>query len=192
MAVNEIYSRYQSEEKPWPHWRLGQLLADYMQSFRPAAKLLTISGRNCLKPVVGITNQQCYGWKLHTTGVLKLVLSGPLPWDKELNQTQNGLVRYVLEQAGCNVYLMNMLNLQGGKQSVKVNRCVSLENELIDMAMEALLKYTNVKDIERIMQRISSTLVFLVMYHFVNFPDMVSIRTIFFYLFSPCKLTFLY
>ena len=42
-AVNEI-TKLVTDGQLWPHWMVGNMLADFVQSFRGAAQMVTVSG----------------------------------------------------------------------------------------------------------------------------------------------------
>uniref|UniRef100_K1Q882 Mediator of RNA polymerase II transcription subunit 23 n=1 Tax=Magallana gigas TaxID=29159 RepID=K1Q882_MAGGI len=111
LAVNEI-NKVCPEDRKWPHWKMGNILADFVHSFRPAAQMVTVSGRTHLLPVVGysIAISTSNVWRL-SSSCLKFPLNGPLPYDKELSEPQTGLLRYVLEQPYSRDMVCNMLGL---------------------------------------------------------------------------------
>ncbi len=97
--VNEILKSY-PENKNYPHWSVSDLLWRFVNSFRPTAQMVTVIGRSKMLPVVEHSMHAGYlihSWKLDQSN-LRFVLKGNLPYDKELLQPQNKLLRYVLEQ----------------------------------------------------------------------------------------------
>ena len=60
--------------------RLGEVLAQYVNAFRPTADAMTLVGRDLLFPVIGNSGPTSSMWKLnqHT---LKFNLQGPLPYN---------------------------------------------------------------------------------------------------------------
>uniref|UniRef100_A0A8W8IV68 Mediator of RNA polymerase II transcription subunit 23 n=1 Tax=Magallana gigas TaxID=29159 RepID=A0A8W8IV68_MAGGI len=118
LAVNEI-NKVCPEDRKWPHWKMGNILADFVHSFRPAAQMVTVSGRTHLLPVVGysIAISTSNVWRL-SSSCLKFPLNGPLPYDKELSEPQTGLLRYVLEQPYSRDMVCNMLGLNKQENQV--------------------------------------------------------------------------
>ncbi|XP_006823274.1 mediator of RNA polymerase II transcription subunit 23-like [Saccoglossus kowalevskii] len=79
-AINEIRKLF-PDSKPIPHWVLGETVANFVDSFRPTAHMVTITGRHKLFPVVVHSGAGSYSWKLETAG-LTFPLKGMLPFDK--------------------------------------------------------------------------------------------------------------
>jgi len=97
--VNEILKSF-PDNKRYPHWRVSELLWNFVNSFRPIAQMVTVIGRSKMLPVVEHSMHAGYlihSWKLDQSN-LRFVLKGNLPYDKELLQPQEKLLRYVLEQ----------------------------------------------------------------------------------------------
>lgn len=173
-AVNEITKLF-SEDRPWPHWKLGQLLADFVQSFRPAAQMVTVCGRSKLVPVVGHSISSSNVWRLNTN-TLRFTLNGPLPYDKELSEPQTMLLRYVLEQPYSRDMVCSMLSLN---KQVKL-RCSVLEEQLVNLVVVAMERSeeedpteTALEGIDQLWQHLSSQLIFFVLFQFASFPHMV-------------------
>ena len=81
-----------------------------MSSFRPSAQMVSITGRSRLLPVVGHSMAVGNVWRL-TSSSLSFHLSGPLPYDQELQEPQTALLRYVLEQNYSRELVCTMLGL---------------------------------------------------------------------------------
>ncbi|XP_066272187.1 mediator of RNA polymerase II transcription subunit 23-like [Branchiostoma lanceolatum] len=173
-AVNEIRKLY-SEDKSLPHWSLGNLLSEFVDTFRTTAHMVSISGRPQLLPVVGHSGATGNAWKLDPA-TLRFPLKGLLPYDKELFEPQTGLLRYVLEQPYSRDMVCNMLGLN--KQHKQ--RCEVLEEQLVDLIVIAMERSehadTAVDDggaSQLLWQHLSSQLIFFVLFQFASFPHMV-------------------
>ncbi|XP_013404828.1 mediator of RNA polymerase II transcription subunit 23 [Lingula anatina] len=176
-AVNEIV-KLTSEDRgggPWPHWKLGQILSDFVETFRPTAQMVTLPGRRHLLPVVGHSSTTASAWRL--TPTLKFPLHGPLPYDKEAQELQTDLLRYVLEQPYSRDMVCNMLSLN---KQVKL-RCLVLEEQLVELIVLAMERSesedtsTEGSVVSQLLwQHLSSQLIFFVLFQFASFPHMVS------------------
>lgn len=175
LAVNEI-NKVCPEDRKWPHWKMGNILADFVHSFRPAAQMVTVSGRTHLLPVVGysIAISTSNVWRL-SSSCLKFPLNGPLPYDKELSEPQTGLLRYVLEQPYSRDMVCNMLGLN---KQVK-QRCEVLEEQLVDLVVMAMERSenddaSNDECLSQLLwQHLSSQVIYFVLFQFASFPHMV-------------------
>ncbi|XP_070781388.1 mediator of RNA polymerase II transcription subunit 23 isoform X6 [Enoplosus armatus] len=78
-AITEIRKLY--PEGQLSHWLLGSLISDFVDSFRPTARINSICGRCSLLPVVNNSGAICNSWKLDPT-TLRFPLRGMLPFDK--------------------------------------------------------------------------------------------------------------
>lgn len=107
-AVTEIRKLY--PEGKLPHWLLGNLVSDFVDTFRPTARINSICGRCSLLPVVNNSGAICNSWKLDPA-TLRFPLKGLLPYDKDLFEPQTALLRYVLEQPYSRDMVCNMLGL---------------------------------------------------------------------------------
>ncbi|CAI9727124.1 Hypothetical predicted protein [Octopus vulgaris] len=173
LAIFEI-SKLCADDKKWPHWKLGQVLAEFNQSFRLTAHMVSIAGRQHLLPVVGYSTSN-HVWRLNS-GNLRFALSGALPYDRDMLEPQKGLLCYVLEQPYSREMVCNML---GVTKQVK-QRCEALEEQLVDLvviAMERSEKEDADKDESEfgqlLWQHLGSQLIFFVLFQFVSFPHMV-------------------
>ncbi|MGH0139877.1 UNVERIFIED_CONTAM: hypothetical protein FKN15_076414 [Acipenser sinensis] len=113
-AITEIRKLY--PEGKLSHWLLGNLISDFVDSFRATARINSICGRCSLLPVVNNSGAICNSWKLDPT-TLRFPLRGLLPYDKDLFEPQTGLLRYVLEQPYSRDMVCNMLGLN--KQAMR-------------------------------------------------------------------------
>ncbi|TKC43539.1 hypothetical protein EI555_021101, partial [Monodon monoceros] len=130
-AVTEIRKLY--PEGKLPHWLLGNLVSDFVDTFRPTARINSICGRCSLLPVVNNSGAICNSWKLDPA-TLRFPLKGLLPYDKDLFEPQTALLRYVLEQPYSRDMVCNMLGLN--KQHKQ--RCPVLEDQLVDLVVYAM------------------------------------------------------
>nr|XP_055042927.1 mediator of RNA polymerase II transcription subunit 23 isoform X2 [Misgurnus anguillicaudatus] len=171
-AVTEIRKLY--PEGALSHWLLGSLICDFVDSFRPTARINSICGRCSLLPVVNNSGAICNSWKLDPT-TLRFPLRGMLPYDKDLFEPQTGLLRYVLEQPYSRDMVCNMLGLN--KQHKQ--RCLVLEDQLVDLVVYAMERSETEEQFDDggtsqlLWQHLSSQLIFFVLFQFASFPHMV-------------------
>uniref|UniRef100_A0A4W3IBS6 Mediator of RNA polymerase II transcription subunit 23 n=1 Tax=Callorhinchus milii TaxID=7868 RepID=A0A4W3IBS6_CALMI len=171
-AVTEI--RKLCPEGKLSHWLLGNLISDFVDSFRPTARINSICGRCSLLPVVNNSGAICNSWKLDPT-TLRFPLRGLLPYDKDLFDPQTALLRYVLEQPYSRDMVCNMLGLN--KQHKQ--RCPVLEDQLVDLVVYAMErseteeKFDDGGTSQLLWQHLSSQLIFFVLFQFASFPHMV-------------------
>ncbi|XP_078068990.1 mediator of RNA polymerase II transcription subunit 23 isoform X2 [Mustelus asterias] len=177
-AVTEIRKLY--PEGKLSHWLLGNLASDFVDSFRPTARINSICGRCSLLPVVNNSGAICNSWKLDPT-TLRFPLRGLLPYDKDLFDPQTALLRYVLEQPYSRDMVCNMLGLN--KQTLNIaqhkQRCPVLEDQLVDLVVYAMErseteeKFDDGGTSQLLWQHLSSQLIFFVLFQFASFPHMV-------------------
>eukprot|EP00069_Balaena_mysticetus_P020418 bmy_12937T0 len=171
-AVTEIRKLY--PEGKLPHWLLGNLVSDFVDTFRPTARINSICGRCSLLPVVNNSGAICNSWKLDPA-TLRFPLKGLLPYDKDLFEPQTALLRYVLEQPYSRDMVCNMLGLN--KQHKQ--RCPVLEDQLVDLVVYAMErseteeKFDDGGTSQLLWQHLSSQLIFFVLFQFASFPHMV-------------------
>nr|XP_040137991.1 mediator of RNA polymerase II transcription subunit 23 [Ictidomys tridecemlineatus] len=157
-----------------PHWLLGNLVSDFVDTFRPTARINSICGRCSLLPVVNNSGAICNSWKLDPA-TLRFPLKGLLPYDKDLFEPQTALLRYVLEQPYSRDMVCNMLGLN--KQHKQ--RCPVLEDQLVDLVVYAMErseteeKFDDGGTSQLLWQHLSSQLIFFVLFQFASFPHMV-------------------
>ena len=60
--VNEILKSYPGESMSWPHPSLVPLVASFLDSFRPAAQMVTTVGRHRMRPIVEMTGQSIHSF----------------------------------------------------------------------------------------------------------------------------------
>ncbi|KAM9839927.1 mediator of RNA polymerase II transcription subunit 23 isoform 4-T4 [Aulostomus maculatus] len=127
-AITEIRKLY--PEGQLSHWLLGSLISDFVDSFRPTARINSICGRCSLLPVVNNSGAICNSWKLDPTS-LRFPLKGMLPFDKDLFEPQTGLLRYVLEQPYSREMVCNMLGLN--KQTLNIAQFASFPHMVLSL-----------------------------------------------------------
>jgi mediator of RNA polymerase II transcription subunit 23 len=130
--VNEILKSY-PETKTWPHWRLVDLVSDFLDSFRPAASIVSCANKWRLVPVVEQLGRAhvLSTWKLDPAS-LKFLLKGTntyeriLPYCRELTQPQPHLVKYLLSQPYSKDLVNHVLGLQKPRKdsAPATGRCV--------------------------------------------------------------------
>ncbi|XP_043923926.1 mediator of RNA polymerase II transcription subunit 23 [Protopterus annectens] len=153
---------------------LGSLISDFVDTFRPTARINSICGRCSLLPVVNNSGAICNSWKLDPS-TLRFPLKGLLPYDKDLFEPQTVLLRYVLEQPYSREMVCNMLGLN--KQYKQ--RCPVLEDQLVDLVVYAMErseteeKFDDGGTSQLLWQHLSSQLIFFVLFQFASFPHMV-------------------
>ncbi|XP_070556294.1 mediator of RNA polymerase II transcription subunit 23-like isoform X2 [Ptychodera flava] len=174
LAINEIRNLY-NDKKRTTHWGLGEVLSNFVDSFRPTAHMASITGRPKLLPVVGHSGATGNAWKLETSS-LTFILRGLLPYDKELCRPQTELLRYVLEQPYSRDMVCSMLGLN--KQQKQ--RCPVLEEQLVDLVLVAMERTESEEGStdggaasQLLWQHLSSQLIFFVLFQFASFPHMV-------------------
>uniref|UniRef100_A0A3Q3JPP4 Mediator of RNA polymerase II transcription subunit 23 n=1 Tax=Monopterus albus TaxID=43700 RepID=A0A3Q3JPP4_MONAL len=155
---------------------LGSLISDFVDSFRPTARINSICGRCSLLPVVNNSGAICNSWKLDPT-TLRFPLRGLLPFDKDLFEPQTFLLRYVLEQPYSRDMVCNMLGLNKAFKQ----RCPVLEEQLVDLVVYAMERSETEEYFDAdvggtsqlLWQHLSSQLIFFVLFQFASFPHMV-------------------
>ncbi|CAG0886018.1 unnamed protein product [Darwinula stevensoni] len=176
-VINEILKAY-PENRHWPHWMLAPLLSGFVDSFRPTAQMVSLMNRTNLLPVVdqtGPSGQAVSGWKLEPP-TLRFSIKGNLPYTNEYLQPQSKLLRYVLEQPYSRDMVCSMLGLQ--KQHKQ--RCMVLENELVNLIVDAMERHEErasdspgYRHPPSHWQHLSAQLIFFVLFQFSSFPHMV-------------------
>jgi len=153
-----------------PHWMLGQMFADFVNSFKPLAEMVSISGHSLLFPIVGHSGSSNV-WNLEPT-TLKFPLKGPLPYQKPYNEPQKNLLRRVISQPYSKDIVISMLGLK--KQQKQ--RCEALEELLVDLiivGMEKTETNSNDESLQLIWQHLSSQFIFFILFQFASFQHMV-------------------
>ncbi|XP_071507366.1 mediator of RNA polymerase II transcription subunit 23-like [Diadema antillarum] len=173
-AVTEILKVF-PENGPAKHWAIGEELANYIDSFRPVANLVTITGRHFLLPIIGHSNNTSNSWKLDAV-TLAFPMKGLLPFDMYAMKPQTGLLRYVLEQPYSRDMVCTLLSLN----KVQKTRSLALEEELANLLIVAMER-VETQDGSNMpsswpmapWQHLSTQLIIFALFQFVSFPSMV-------------------
>ncbi|XP_014671221.1 PREDICTED: mediator of RNA polymerase II transcription subunit 23-like [Priapulus caudatus] len=170
-VVTEIMKLF-PEGKKWPHWRIGKLFSDFVDSFKPTAQMVTMAGSalNKLLPVVGYAVQAGNVWKLDPTS-LRFPIRGSLPYDKEVYEPLRALVRYVLEQQYSRDMICNMLGISKQHQM----RSITLEEQFTELIVTAMERSdSDAEYVNTLWKTLSSNMVFFFLFQFISFPDLVT------------------
>ncbi|XP_055535725.1 mediator of RNA polymerase II transcription subunit 23 [Wyeomyia smithii] len=178
--INEI----QKPDFQETHWRIANLIANFIEEFIIVAQMLTIIGHSSMLPIVehsSYADNLINPWKLDPN-TLKLALRGNLPYEPELLQPQTKLLGFVLEQPYSRDMVCSMLNLQ--KQHKQ--KCVALEDQLVWLvicAMECSEKEpvhpVDGDDMisshtQWVWLHLSSQLIYFVLFQFATFQNIVN------------------
>ncbi|EAT33704.1 AAEL014021-PA [Aedes aegypti] len=176
--INEI----QKADYQDTHWRIANLIANFIEEFVIVAQMLSIIGHSSMLPIVehsSYADNLINPWKLDPT-TLKLALRGNLPYEPELLQPQIKLLRFVLEQPYSRDMVCSMLNLQ----KTQKQKCMALEEQLVWLvmcAMECSEKepvHTVDGEISSHTQwvwlHLSSQLIYFVLFQFATFQNIVN------------------
>ncbi|KAI5702002.1 hypothetical protein M8J75_015647 [Diaphorina citri] len=183
--VNELQKAYPEHRANWPHWKLSNLLSGCVASFRATAQMVSIIGLSEMLPVVehsGYAETQINPWRLDPV-TLKFSLKGNLPYDASLLKPQTKLLRYVLEQP----YSRDMVCSLLGLQKTQKNRCVALEEQLVELLIVAMERSEaeaccppSSHDATSppshtlwLWLHLSSQLIYFVLFQFAKFPNIV-------------------
>ncbi|KAF7988683.1 hypothetical protein HCN44_001256 [Aphidius gifuensis] len=135
--INELCKEQDYEAKNiWPHWKLGNLMSNFIESYRPVAQMVSIIGHSKMIPVVEHTGYADYlmnPWILDPI-TLKFILKGNLPYNNDILKPQTELLRYVLEQP----YSRDMVSSMLGFQKQKQQRCAALEEQMVELVIMAM------------------------------------------------------
>lgn len=179
--VNEILKNY-PERRQFPHWKVSQLLSDFVDGFQPIAQMVTVIGRSRMLPVVEHSHSgySLLSWKLDPV-TLRFLVKGNLPYDKDFLQPQDRLLRLILEQP----YSRDMVCAILGLQKQHKIRCMTLEDRLVELVIVAMEKTeaemtdanTGSEDISAstlwLWQHLSTQLIFFVLFQLASFPHIV-------------------
>ncbi|XP_065086456.1 mediator of RNA polymerase II transcription subunit 23 [Ochlerotatus camptorhynchus] len=176
--INEI----QKADYQDTHWRIANLIANFIEEFVIVAQMLSIIGHSSMLPIVehsSYADNLINPWKLDPN-TLKLALRGNLPYEPELLQPQIKLLRFVLEQPYSRDMVCSMLNLQ----KTQKQKCVALEEQLVWLvicAMECSEKepvHSVDGEISSHTQwvwlHLSSQLIYFVLFQFATFQNIVN------------------
>jgi len=171
-VVNEIYKLYPVENFH-PHWALAKEFTSFVDSFKPLAQMVTLTGHSFLRPVVSHSGSPSNVWNLEPN-TLKFPLKGPLPYKKEMIGPQKRLMQYVIAQPFSKDIVSSMLGLKRQQKQ----RCEVLEELLVDLVIVAMEKTETMTDADEshqlLWQHLSSQMIFFILFQFASFPHMVS------------------
>ncbi|XP_037977902.2 mediator of RNA polymerase II transcription subunit 23 [Plutella xylostella] len=174
--VTEIQKEYPCRTY-WSHWMLSKLMYSFAESFKPCAQMVSIIGHSNMLPVVefsGYADHLVNPWRLDPT-TLKFSLKGNLPYNEELLKPQIELLRHVLQQPYSRDMVCSMLGLQ--KQHKQ--RCVALEEQLVELMIIAMEKSEQETETDEMFSthwcwlHLSSQVIYLILFGFASFPNIV-------------------
>jgi len=183
--VNEILKSY-PENKTWPHWSLVGLVSNFLNSFRPAASMVSCTNKWRLVPVVEQLGRAhvMSTWKLDPVS-LKFFLKGAmtyeriLPYCRDLTCPQPQLIRYLLSQPYSKDLVNHVLGLQKPRKdsTTASGRCAPLEQQMVLLLVEAMqISQDNPSSdiLPDLFRNIASDLIFFVLFQFVSFPHVIT------------------
>ena len=187
--VNEILKSY-PENKTWPHSSLVGLVSDFLNSFRPAAAMVSCTNKWRLRPLVEQLGRAhiVSTWKLEPTS-LKFLLKGNvtyeriLPYSRDLTAPQPGLIKHLLSQPYSKELVTHVLGLQKGRKDSGApasGRCHPLEQQMVELLVEVMeMAEKGVEESESeiltdLFRNLASDLIFFVLFQFVSFPHVIS------------------
>ena len=102
--VNEILKSY-PENPLGPNWTISSMMADFLNSFRPTAQMVSSTLKHRMRPIAEQSGKahQISSWKIDPS-TLKFLLKPNftydriLPYSKELVQPQREMLIYLLRQ----------------------------------------------------------------------------------------------
>ncbi|KXJ29451.1 Mediator of RNA polymerase II transcription subunit 23 [Exaiptasia diaphana] len=176
-VISEIYNNFPEvqESQVVPHWSISKLISSYVDSFRPLAHIVSVTGRPFLLPIIGHPGSSLSVWKLEPS-TRSFPIKGLLPYDRDLLEPQDPLLQYVIGQPYSRDIVCTLLGLN--KQQKQ--RCPALEDLLVDLIVIAMEKTENkpvemgVSGCQLLWHHLSSHLIFFVLFQFASFPHMVT------------------
>jgi len=183
--VNEILKSYPETSSCWPHWSLVPLVAKFLNSFRPAAAIVSCTNLPHLSPVVeylGRANVMST-WKLEPT-TLKFLLKQNfsyeriLPYHKELTKPQTHFLRYLLTQTYSKDLINHVLSLKKpAKETPTPGLCVPLQKQMVVCLLELMRMAEQenqpVELLSSLFRVLSADLIHFVLYSYISFPAMI-------------------
>lgn len=165
--------------------KFAKLFSSFIDSFKPAAQLVSICNRSRLVPIVGFSSLlNTNAWKLDPC-TAKFILKGLLPYNKEHLEPQNALLRYILEQPYSRDLTCQILGLTSKQKQPSP----FLEEQLVQLILFAMEKSENELPSESpenkeqpnvgnnpvlfLWQHLSCHLIYFVLFHHASFPHMV-------------------
>lgn len=161
------------------------MIANFVESFRDTAQMLTLIGHSSMLPVVehtGYADHLINPWRLDPN-TLKFTLKGNLPYDENLTEPQTSLLRFMLAQPYSRDMVCSMLNLQKHHKQ----RCDALEEQMVFLIITALERSeqeSTMTDINGytddtqspshwLWLHLSSQLIYFILFQFANFSNIV-------------------
>ncbi|CAF2103720.1 unnamed protein product [Rotaria magnacalcarata] len=129
-------------ENPYPPC-FSSLILKFIDSFRPTAQLVSITGRDMLYPIVGYSNYASILWRLHYIK-LKFHQTAPLPFDRAQVQPQTELFCYVIKQLNSRDLAFSLVGIA---RNVK-QRITAIEESLADLLIWNILETNKIQDFE--------------------------------------------
>lgn len=183
--VNEILKSY-PETSSWPHWTLVPLVAKFLDSFRPAAAIVSCTNLPRLIPIVeymGRANVMS-SWKLEPTS-LKFLLKGIttydriLPYNKDLVKPQPHFLRYLLTQMYSKDLINHVLSLKKPTKEVPTpGICFPLQRQLVISLLELMrMAEQEVQQaalLNGLFMNQATDLIFFVLYQYISFPTIIT------------------
>lgn len=157
--------------------QLAELLSSFVESFRSCAQMVSIIGHSQMSPVVehsAYADHLINPWRLDPIS-LKFSLKGNLPYDEDLLKPQTNLLRHVLEQP----YSRDMVSSMLGLQKQHKQRCVALENQIVELVILAMERYEQETEVDEgssthyLWLHLSSQLIYFVLFQFACFQNIV-------------------
>jgi mediator of RNA polymerase II transcription subunit 23 len=186
--VNEILKSY-PDTSHWPHWSLVPLVSKFVDSFRPAAAIVSCVNLQHLFPVVeymGRANVMST-WKLeHSTlkFLLKMTLNTTtydriLPYSKEYFKPQPKFLRYLLTQTYSRDLINHVLSLKKPtKETPTPGVCIPLQSQVVHCLLELMRACEQElyppQLINHLFRLLSSNMIFFVLYQYITFPSIIS------------------
>ncbi|CAF0830899.1 unnamed protein product [Rotaria sordida] len=129
-------------ENPYPPC-FSSLILKFIDSFRPTAQLVSITGRDMLYPIVGYSNYASILWRLHYVK-LKFHQTAPLPFDRAQVQPQTELFCYVIKQLNSRDLAFSLVGIA---RNVK-QRITAIEESLADLLIWNMFETNKIQDFE--------------------------------------------
>ncbi|CAF3795917.1 unnamed protein product [Adineta steineri] len=129
-------------ESPYPPC-FSSLLLKFIDSFRPTAQLVSITGRDMLYPIVGYSNYASILWRLHYAK-LKFHQTAPLPFDRAQVQPQTELFCYVIKQLNSRDLAFSLVGIA---RNVK-QRITAIEESLADLLIWNIFETNKIQEFE--------------------------------------------
>ena len=190
--VNEILKSF-PENPLGPNWTISSMMADFLNSFRPTAQMVSSTLKHRMRPIAEQSGKayQISSWKIDPS-TLKFLLIRTitydkiLPYSKELVQPQKEMLIYLLRQLSSKELVNSVLGVQKPRKDPATGvsppqRYPLLEEQLVTLFYQAMeeaeesLKDNSELDpnLSLLWWNLSSELIFFLLYQFVTFPTFV-------------------